>query len=86
MDTPGSKFNRKLEAYFELSTAQKKLDMGLKTPFKTLSLNGNLVEKVSNKLYDANMQLVNDAQRIDLKGKVTVGLFYCLLLSYNLIK
>uniref|UniRef100_A0A158R520 Vitellogenin domain-containing protein n=1 Tax=Syphacia muris TaxID=451379 RepID=A0A158R520_9BILA len=71
MDTPGSKFNRKLEAYFELSTAQKKLDMGLKTPFKTLSLNGNLVEKVSNKLYDANMQLVNDAQRIDLKGKVT---------------
>ncbi|VDN18803.1 unnamed protein product [Gongylonema pulchrum] len=44
VDTPGSQVNRKMEVNFELSVPRKKLKMGITTPFKTISLDGDLQE------------------------------------------
>uniref|UniRef100_A0A915PUL0 Vitellogenin n=1 Tax=Setaria digitata TaxID=48799 RepID=A0A915PUL0_9BILA len=68
MDTPGSEVNRKMEANFEISIPQRKLKIGVITPFKTIVLDGNLQQMQRTEEYATNLKLMVDNNVYILDG------------------
>ncbi|VDM39079.1 unnamed protein product [Toxocara canis] len=74
-DTPGSKVNRKMEANFEVAIPQKKIKIGVTTPFKKISVEGNLEERKRMEDYAAKLNLnVDDRRHYDLDGAFKIGM------------
>uniref|UniRef100_A0A914ZTX6 Vitellogenin n=2 Tax=Parascaris TaxID=6254 RepID=A0A914ZTX6_PARUN len=75
VDTPGSKVNRKMETNFELSIPQKKIKMDVITPFKRISVDGNLVERRRLEDYTAKLKLnVDNKHQYELDGTFKAGI------------